>query len=125
MPDSSLYFSRTAVYAENGGEPAIVDVNNPQNTTPLGAWFGVIIQLADGEHTLDELHQCIAQRYQGNPPPNLNETLTSLVERLLEGKLLALSETPIKLPYYLSQAIEYLDIEKAKKAMKDDGLTLQ
>lgn len=125
MPDSSLYFFRTAVYAENGGEPAIVDVNNPQNTTPLGAWFGVIIQLADGEHTLDELHQCIAQRYQGNPPPNLNETLTSLVERLLEGKLLALSETPIKLPYYLSQAIEYLDIEKAKKAMKDDGLTLQ
>lgn len=124
MLDKSLYFYRAAVYSESGGEVALADIHHPDRTTPLEPWFGLVIPLADGQHTLNELFRFIAQRYQGNPPANLDETLTSVVERLVEGKLVVLSEAPVQLPYYLSQAIEYLDLEKAQKLMAEDGLTL-
>ncbi len=121
--DHSLYFYRAAVYTELDGDVALTDINNPQLRSPLEPWFGVVIQLADGQHTLGELLQCIAQRYQGSPPANLEATLASVVERLVEGKLLVLTEAVVELPYYLSQPLEYLDLEKARKLMAEDGIT--
>jgi hypothetical protein len=123
--DKSLYFYRTAIYTENNGEPALADINNPTRITPLEPWFGVVVPLADGQHTLGELIECIAYRYQGNAPANLEQTLESVVERLIEGKLLVTSTEKAELPYYLAQPIEHLDIEKAKNLMAEDGLTLQ
>ena len=122
--DKSEYFYRTAVYTERNGEVALADIDAPERTTPLEPWFGIVIQLADGQHTISELLQHLIQRYQGNPPPNLEETVSSVIERLVEGKLLSLSNKSVEMPYYLSQPIEHLDIDKAKEHMKKDGLTL-
>lgn len=121
--EKSEYFYRTAVYTERNGQIALADINAPERTTPLEPWFGLVIQLADGQHTLDELMQLLTQRYQGNPPDNLEETVSSVIERLVEGKLLALSNQSVELPYYLSLPIEHLDIDKAKEHMNKDGLT--
>ena len=42
-------------YTESNGELDFVDLNNPQGVAPLEPWFGVVIQLADGQHTLEAL----------------------------------------------------------------------
>ena len=123
--NKSHYFYRTAVYCENGGQPALCDIHKPAHITPLEPWFGVVIPLADGQHTLGEMLQNISQRYQGNPPNNLEQTLASVIERLIEGKLLVTTAEPVTLPYYLAHPVEMLDIERAKQLMAEDGLTLQ
>jgi hypothetical protein len=51
----------------------------------------------------------------------LNETLHSVIERLQEGNLLKLSDSSVTLPYYLSEPIENLDLEKAKTKIEEDG----
>ncbi len=121
----SHYFYRTAVYCENNGQPALGDIHNPAHITPLEPWFGIVIPLADGQHTLGEMMHNITQRYQGNPPANLEQTLASVVERLIVGKLLVTTTNPVSLPYYLAHPLEMLDIDKAKQHMIEDGLTLQ
>jgi hypothetical protein len=55
------------------------------------------------------------------PPPNLDETLHSVIERLQEGNLLKLSDSPVALPYYLSEPIENFDLEKARTKIEEDG----
>lgn len=123
--DKSHYFYRTAVYADNNGKAALADINNPAQLSPLEPWFGLIIPLADGKHTIDELIVHVARSYQGGAPAELDRTLMSVVERLVDGKLLVTSEKPVELPYYLTLPIEQLDVEKAKDLMAKDGLSLQ
>jgi hypothetical protein len=123
--DNSHYFYRTAVFADNNGQPALADINNPTQVTPLEPWFGLVYPLADGKHTFGELTQHVAQSYQGNPPPDLHKTLVSVLERLIEGKLIATSDKAVELPYYLTRPVELLNVEKAKELMAKDGLTLQ
>jgi len=117
------YFYRTVVFTRAGNKVALADIEHPEQTTELEDWMGIVISLADGEHTLAELVGFMANQYP-QPPEKLEDTLESVVERLVEGKLLALSETKVQLPYYLAAPIEHLDIEKAKKLIKEDGYTL-
>jgi hypothetical protein len=117
------YFYRTVVFTRVGNKVALADIDHPQQTTELEDWMGIVISLADGEHTLGELVNYMASQYQ-QVPEKLEETLESVVERLVEGKLLRLSENKVQLPYYLAAPIEELDLEKAKKMIKDDGYTV-
>ena len=99
---------------------ALADINNPEKITPLDEWLGTVISLADGAHTVNEMMSYMRSRYP-EPPQNLEETLQSVVERLLEGNLIALSETAVTLPYYLAEPIELLDLDKARDLIREDG----
>ncbi len=121
--DISQYFYRTVIFTRKAGIVALADINNPQESTELEKWFGVVISLADGKHTLDELTAFMRQQYK-QIPTSLDDTLESVIERLIEGKMLKLSEKAVELPYYLAAPIEQLDIDKAHKLIKEDGYTV-
>ena len=121
--DKSQYFYRTVVFTRKAGIVALADINNPQETTELEEWFGVVISLADGKHTLQELTDFMAKQYQ-QIPTSLNDTLESVIERLIEGKMVKLSEQAVELPYYLAAPIEQLDIEKAQNLIAEDGYSV-
>ena len=121
--DKSQYFYRTVIFTRKAGIVALADINNPQESTELEEWFGVVISLADGKHTLEELTGFMRQQYK-QIPTSLDDTLESVIERLIEGKMVKLSEKSIDLPYYLAAPIEQLDIDKAQKLMSEDGYTV-
>ena len=51
--DKSRYFFRTVVYAKRGKQVTLVDLNNPREDTPvLDPWLSLVINLADGRHTI-------------------------------------------------------------------------
>jgi iron-sulfur cluster repair protein YtfE (RIC family) len=113
------YFYRNITFTRKNNRVALADIDQPDNTSALDEWMGVVVTLADGEHTIQELIDYIQQRYQ-NPPSNLEKTLHSIIERLEEGKIIQLSEKTVTLPYYLASPIEELDLEKARQLMKED-----
>lgn len=121
--DKSQFFYRTVVFTRKAGIVALADIENPQESTELEEWFGVVISLADGKHTLEELTTFMRQQYQ-QIPTSLTDTLESVIERLLEGNMLKLSDKAVDLPYYLAAPIEQLEIEKAQKLIKEDGYTV-
>lgn len=121
--NKSQYFYRTVIFTRKAGIVALADINNPQETTKLEEWFGIVISLADGKHTLQELTDFMRQQYQ-QVPTSLEDTLESVIERLVEGKMIKLSEQAVELPYYLAAPIEQLDIEKAQNLIKEDGYTV-
>ena len=82
-----------------------------------------IISLTDGKHTLQALVDFMRAQYQ-HAPESLEDTLTSIIERLLEGEMIKLSDSPTDMPYYLASPIEHLDLERAKSLMAEDGYTL-
>jgi hypothetical protein len=121
--DKSQYFYRTVIFTRKAGIVALADINNPQESTKLEEWFGVVISLADGKHTLQALTDFMCQQYP-KVPASLEDTLESVIERLLEGNMIKLSEEAVELPYYLAAPIEQLDIEKAQILIKEDGYTV-
>lgn len=123
MLNKAKYFYRTVIFTRKAGIVALANIDNPLETTALEQWLGVVISLADGKHTLSQLLDYVGSQYQ-QVPPNLEDTIESVIERLTESKMLQLSEQAVDLPYYLSAPIEQLDIEKAKKLIKEDGYIL-
>lgn len=121
--NKSQYFYRTVIFTRKAGIVALADINNPTESTKLEEWFGVVISLADGKHTLQELTDFMTKQYQ-QKPERLDDTLESVIERLVESKMLKLSEKAVELPYYLAAPIEQLDIEKAQQLIKEDGYTV-
>lgn len=121
--DKTQFFYRTAIFTRKAGKVALADINNPADTTELQEWLGIVVSLADGQHSIQDLIDYMLSQYQ-QPPERLEETLDSVIERLLEGKMIQLSDKSVELPYYLASPIEQLDIEKAKKLMKEDGCTI-
>lgn len=120
--DTTKYFFRTAVYGTESDKVYLIDIHNPDaKMESLEAWLGVVVSLADGQHTIAELIDYLASQYQGAVPDNLNDTLISVFERLEGEGAVKLSETPVMLPYYLAEPVQKLDIERAKRLMLDDG----
>lgn len=118
--DNTKYFHRTISFTRKNEQIALVDLHKIDNITPLDEWLGIVVTLADGDHTIQELVDYMTQRYQ-NPPENLEKTLHSAIERLEEGKIIQLSDKSVELPYYLASPIEELDLEKARAAMLSDA----
>lgn len=121
--NNSHYFYRTAIYTQKNNEIGLVDINQLDNVTPLDEWLGLVVSLADGAHSIQELLDYVSSRYS-SVPANLEETIHSVIERLEEGSLIKLSDKPVALPYYLAEPIEALDLEKARKLIAEDGYTL-
>ncbi len=118
--DNKQYFYRTIVFTRNNNQVALADINQTENVTPLDEWLGIVVSLADGQHTIQELMDYLSSKYH-QPPSNLEQTLYSAIERLEDGSLIKLSENAVTLPYYLASPIEELDLEKARKLIQEDG----
>ncbi len=123
--NTEQYFYRNVIFSKQGKTISIVDIQNPKNDREeLDPWFGMVLQLADGMHTVGQLLQYISTLYNGMPPENLEKTIHSVVERMAENRLIMLTEKETKLPYYLSMPYELLDIEKAKIELAKDKIAL-
>lgn len=118
--DNSQYFYRTIIFSQHKDQVSLADIHQPEKASPLEGWMGIVISLADGLHSIQELIDYLRSRY-AEPPQNLEETLHSVIERLIEGKLIKLTSEAVTLPYYLASPIEQLDLEKAKKLIEEDG----
>ena len=119
--DTSQYFYRNVIFSKQGDTISLIDIHQPKsNTEKLGSWFGIVLQLADGQHSIDQLYHYVSTLYNGVPPENLQKTLHSVVQLMTNSKLIVLTEEKTELPYYLSMPYEMLDIEKAKKLLKED-----
>ena len=101
----------------------LADIDNPDRITPMDGWLGLVVSLADGQHTIQQLIDYMASQYP-QVPENLEDTLHSVIERLEEGKMVQLSEKAVDLPYYLASPVEELDLEKARSLIKEDGYTV-
>jgi len=109
------------IYSKVANQVSIIDLENPEkNKQELEPWFGVVFQLADGQHTVEEMYNLLSKKYTGGPPPDLLRSLISVVERMAESKLIVLTDIKTELPYYLSMPYEMLDVEKAKKLLIED-----
>ena len=118
--DNTQYFYRNIIFTRKNNQISLVDINQPDSVTPLDDWLAIVVSLADGRHTIQELIDYMSKQYQ-QAPEGLEKTLHSVIERLEEGKIIQLSKSAVSLPYYLSLPIEELDLEKAKKLIKEDG----
>lgn len=122
--DKSQYFYRIAVFSmqEDEDKVSLIDANDlSTKAPPLEPWLGVVVSLADGQHTIQQLIEHMAGKYEGAPPPELERTIESVIERLTEAGVLKLADQAVTLPYYLSLPAEKLDMEMAKRLMTDDG----
>ncbi len=121
--NKTQYFYRTAIITRKNNKVALANIDNPEETSPLDDWLGIVVSLADGAHSIQELIEYLTGHYSGKAPQELEKTLESVFERLSDGKLIRLSDAPVTLPYYLASPIELLDIAKAKELMHEDGYT--
>ena len=118
--DNTQFFYRTATFTRANQQVGLADINNPKNIVPLDEWLGVVVSLADGHHTIQEMISFMSRQYQ-QTPENLEKTLHSVIERLVEENVIQLSNRVTTLPYYLAMPIEELDINKAKQLMIEDN----
>ncbi|MCP4458344.1 MAG: hypothetical protein GY816_10035 [Cytophagales bacterium] len=119
--ETTKYFYRNVMFSKNGKKISLIDIYNPDaEAKELEPWLGLVLQLADGQHTIDELFQYMANLYNGNPPPNLDDTVRSVVDRMVKSKFIVLTEKATELPYYLSLPYELMDVEKAIKLIEKD-----
>jgi len=75
--DTSKYFYRNVIFSKIKNQVSLIDIHNPDNEKQvLEPWFGVVVQLADGQHTIDELFSLLSEKYKGDPPANLKKINT-------------------------------------------------
>ncbi len=99
----------------------LVDMHDASVTEPLDPWLGKVILLADGSHTVGELIEFASRQYSGGPPPTLEATIDSVIDRLAESNTIVLSDEPVALPYYLSLPADEQDPERANRLMAQDN----
>lgn len=119
--NNEQYFYRLNAFTRMNNEVALINKHDPSEPVTLEPWMGTVITLADGQHTVGELISHLASHYEGNTPDNLEKTIASVIERLIESKTLQLSDTTVELPYHLSLALEELDPAIAKPMLEKDG----
>ena len=115
------YFFRAVIYALQKDKVLLVDTKNPKASTPLDAWLGRVVALADGQHTIQELIDYLGSQYPGGAPETLAETVESVIKRLVDTHVIHLSDETVELPYYLAMPANEQDPKKAKELIEKDG----
>ncbi len=119
--DTSQYFYRNVILSMVDNKVSLIDIHNPdQKGQVLDPWFGLVLQYANGHRTIEALYQDLSVRYDGSPPANLEATIHSVVNRIVGLRFIVLTKEATNLPYYLSLPYEQMDVEKAKKLLKED-----
>jgi hypothetical protein len=123
--NTEQYFYRNFIFSKQGQTISMIDIHNPDSEGEvLDPWFAMVFQLADGQHTVQQLIDHMSRQYDGNPPGNLRETIDSVVQRMTESRLIMLTDEKTELPYYLSAPIEILDVERVKQELSHDRADL-
>jgi len=123
--DTSQYFYRNVILSMVDNKVSLIDIHNPdQKGQALDPWFGLVLQYANGHRTIEALYQDLSRKYDGSPPANLEATIHSVVDRLVDLRFIVLTKEATDLPYYLSLPYEQMDVEKAKKLLKEDKVKL-
>ncbi|MEJ1381801.1 MAG: hypothetical protein RPT95_12700 [Candidatus Sedimenticola sp. (ex Thyasira tokunagai)] len=115
------YFYRLNAFTRRNDEVSLINKDNLSETVSVEPWMGTVIALADGQHTIAELISYLAGCYEGDTPDTLENTIGSVIERLVESEIIQLSDTTVELPYHLSRALEELDPAIAKPLLDEDG----
>jgi len=122
--DKSQYFYRNVVISKQGDKISIVDINDPEKEAlTFEPWLGMVVAMADGQHTIEQLIDTLQRQYNGSPPAELERTIESVIDRLTETETIMLTDEPVDMPYYLSLPAEQLNLEKARQMMAEDGHT--
>ncbi len=119
--DYSHYFKRNTVYKVEQDTVSIVDVNNGNTVTALDPWMGMVVTLADGQHSIDQLIAHMTGQYPEGAPDNLAETIESVITRLTDSEAIEITVRPSILPYYLRLPLDEQDPKEATKMMISDG----
>ncbi len=122
--DRNHYFCRNNAYTrltDGESEIALVDKRDPKRTITLEPWLATVFLLADGQHTVKELISHLRSQYRESPPAELERTVLSVVERLVESGTVRLELASTTPAYHLSRPIEELDPEEAKRYLQEDG----
>ncbi len=120
--DKSQYFYRNIVISKQGDNVSMVDLNDPEKEALVfEPWLGLVVSLADGQHTIEQLIGTLKQKYNGSPPVELERTIESVIDRLAETNAIVLTDEPVEMPYYLSLPAEQLNLDKARQLMAEDG----
>lgn len=123
--DTSQYFYRTVLFTRQQSRVLLLDPQDLKTTTELEPWLGTVVSLADGMHTIQQFIDYMSSQYDDAPPDELDKTIDSVFERLIEKDVIKLSPMPVGLPDYLAVAAEEQDLEKAKEQMLKDGYIQQ
>ena len=115
------YFKRNTVYKVEGENISVVNVQENNDLTQLDPWMAMVVSLADGQHTIDQLIQHMTGLYPDGAPDNLIETIESVISRLTESEVIELTARPSLLPYYLRIPIDEQDPKQATEMMINDG----
>ena len=118
------YFYRNATFTRKNNQVALVNIDDPEQVSVLDDWLGVVVSLADGKHTIKELIEYMSHQYV-KAPDNLDKTIHSVLNRLIEGDIVRLSEGKVELPYYLAEPVENMDIDKARALILKDGYAFE
>lgn len=100
--DNSQFFYRTVVFTRKGDQVALVDQQDPNTKIPLEPWLGLVVSLADGQHTIQQLIDYLRSQYPDNAPSGLEATLASAIDRLEKSGVIQLSDQPVTLPFNLA-----------------------
>ena len=71
--NTAHYFYRNIIFSKKENQISLININNPEETEILDPWFSMVIQLADGQHTIAELLIFIknqSELFQFKPPRN-------------------------------------------------------
>ena len=105
--DKSQYFYRIAVFSMQEDKVSLLDANHlSAKTPPLEPWLGLVVSLADGHHTIQQLIEHLAGQYDGTPPRDLERTIESVIERLTETDVIKLADQAVT--FKIIQSIERL-----------------
>lgn len=115
-----MYFSRAARFDRVGDKIVAVDPNAPRMIT-MDPWPELVFQMADGQHTVDQLRADLVSKYDKGAPAGLNEQVASIVRDLERERLIRLHAQPTTLQFYLAKPVAEQDPEEARKAMERDG----
>jgi len=118
------YAYRTIVYTKNNDSISLIDKHEGGAEIPLDPWLGTVVMLADGQHTIQELIDNLGNKYPNGVPANFENTINSVIKRLLDSGVIKISAEPVDLVYYLSIPWEEQDQQKSKKLMEIDNYLL-
>jgi Coenzyme PQQ synthesis protein D (PqqD) len=114
------YLIRCAQFDMIKQQLVVTDPNSPRVIT-MDPWHQIVFLAADGQVTVSKLISELSNGYKDGPPPDLQNTVQSVVEELVSEGIINLSKSPTDLPYYLSLPVSQQDLEKARQLMIDDG----
>lgn len=116
----SRYFRRAARFIAKGDQLFVVDRNSPRVLT-MDPWPQLVFLAARGEQTVQQFIDELGASYPGGTPVGLAAQVEGIIAQLEQEGILALTDGPRPLPYYLAISVSEQDPARAKAQMIADG----